>query len=37
MEYSSWLKNLSKCCVASRGNGLELDIQRPDQEDRLQP
>ena len=25
----------SKCCVASRCNGLELDIQRPDQEDRL--
>ena len=27
---------LSKCCVASRCNGLRLDIQSPDQEDYLQ-
>ena len=31
------LLRLSKYCVASRCNGLGLDIQRPDQEDRLQP
>ena len=46
MVCSGWLKNdslclcllpSSKCCVASRCNGLGLDIQRPDQEDRLQP
>ena len=43
---SGWLQNdsiclcfkrSSKCCVASRCNGLRLDIQRPDQEDCLQP
>ena len=46
MVCSGWLKNdslclrlqrSSKCCVASRCNGLWLDIQRPDQADRLQP
>ena len=46
MVCSGWLKNeslclhlwcSSKCCVAGRCNGLGLDIQRPDQEDCLQP
>ena len=46
MVCSGWLKNgspcfrlqrPSECCVASWCNGLGLDIQRPDQEDRLQP
>ena len=46
MVCSGWLKNDSLCLrlrrsskyyVASWCNGLELDIQRPDQEDRLQP
>ena len=46
MVCSGWLKNdslclclccSSKCYVASRCNGLVIDIQRPDQEDRLQP
>ena len=46
MVSSGWLKNdslclrlwrLSKCYIASRCNGLGLDIKRPDQEDRLQP
>ena len=46
MVCSGWLKNdsvclrfkrSSKCCVASRYNGLRLDIQRPDQENCLQP
>ena len=46
MVCSGWLKIDSLClhllrsstfCVASQCNGLGLDIQRPDQEDRLQP
>ena len=43
---SGWLKNdslclrllrLSKCFIISRFNGLGREIQRPDQEDHLQP
>ena len=46
MLWSGWLKNdslclrlqrSSKCCVASWCNGLGIDIQIPDKENRLQP
>ena len=37
LTLSAFVGRSSKFCVASRCNGLGLDIQRPDQEDRLQP